>query len=173
MNNQTLTKSAESKEIELDDIIDITLEKLNSGGNVMLSPHGTSMLPMLRDGEDAVVLTKPNGRLHLFDIPLYRRDNGKYVMHRVVGFDADGSYVLRGDNQVRCEHGITDDNIIGVVCSFYRKGKAYNTNSLGYRFYVNFWYYTNFFRHVYRSGKSKSKRFLKKYIKAADDENNA
>ena len=78
-----------SKEVVIDDVIDIMIEKLNSGGTVTFTPKGKSMLPMLRDGEDVVVLSKPNGKLHLFDIPLYRRSNGAYVLHRIVNFDAD------------------------------------------------------------------------------------
>ena len=49
------------------------------------------MLPMLRDGEDVVVLKGTGGkRLRLFDVPLYRRDNGQYVLHRVLDFCRDG-----------------------------------------------------------------------------------
>lgn len=130
-----------SKEVAIDDVIDIMIEKLNSGGTVTFTPKGKSMLPMLRDGEDVVVLSKPNGKLHLFDIPLYRRSNGAYVLHRIVNFDADGNYVLCGDNQFALEHGIKDSDIIGVVTAFYRKGKAYSVTSFSYRLYVNFWFY--------------------------------
>lgn len=144
-----------NKEVLIDDIIDIIIEKLDSGGTVTFTPRGKSMLPMLRDGEDVVVISKPKGRLHLFDIPLYRRKNGVYVLHRVVNFDSDGSYVMRGDNQFVKEHGITDDDIIGVVTAFFRKGKAYSVNSLRYRAYVEFWFYTGLFRHIYLYGKNK------------------
>ena len=65
-----------NKEVTIDDIIEILVEKLENGGTVTFSPSGTSMLPMLRDGEDVVVLSKPKGRLHLFDIPLYKRKDG-------------------------------------------------------------------------------------------------
>ena len=99
-----------NKEVTIDDIIEILVEKLENGGTVTFSPSGTSMLPMLRDGEDVVVLSKPKGRLHLFDIPLYKRKDGSYVLHRIVDFDADGGYVLRGDNQFTKEHGIYDED---------------------------------------------------------------
>ena len=45
-----------NKEIQLEDVIQIIKEKLNSGGTVTFTPHGTSMYPMLRNGEDVVVL---------------------------------------------------------------------------------------------------------------------
>ena len=158
-----------SKEVAIDDVIDRMLEKLNSGGTVTFSAKGKSMLPMLRDGEDVVVLSKPDGRLHLFDIPFYKRSNGSYVLHRIVNFDADGSYVLCGDNQFVLEHGIKDSDIIGVVTAFYRKGKAYSVNSFSYRLYVNFWFYTRFFRHSYRFGTNKVSKLFGKGNKKSDE----
>ena len=53
--------SLNNKEIQLEDVIQIIKEKLNSGGTVTFTPHGTSMYPMLRNGEDVVVLKKPEG----------------------------------------------------------------------------------------------------------------
>ena len=137
-----------NKEVTIDDIIEILVEKLENGGTVTFSPSGTSMLPMLRDGEDVVVLSKPKGRLHLFDIPLYKRKDGSYVLHRIVDFDADG----------------------GVVTAFYRKGKSYTTNSLPYRMYLNLWFYSKVFRHLYFIVKNKMAGFFDKKDKA-DDEN--
>ena len=54
-----------NKEVGLDDVMQIIAEKLEAGGSVTFNPKGTSMLPMLRDGDDTVVLSKPKGRLHL------------------------------------------------------------------------------------------------------------
>ena len=50
-------------------------------------------------------------------------------------------YIFCGDNQFHKERGITDENIIGVVTAFYRKGKHYTDNSLSYRFYKSAWEY--------------------------------
>ena len=149
-----------SKEAQLSDLIDIIIEKLEMGGTVTFTPHGESMLPMLRDGEDVVVLSKPKGRLHLFDIPLYRRKDGSFVLHRVIDFQRDGSYVLCGDNQFYKERGIKDSDVIAVVTAFYRKGKPYTTNFFLYRAYINFWYYTRPFRRIYKFGKRKTFSFL-------------
>ena len=158
-----------NKEVPMEDIISIITEKLESGGTVTFTPKGKSMLPLLRDGEDVVVLNKPNGRLHLFDMPLYKRNNGVYVLHRIVDFDADGSYVMCGDNQFELEHGIRDESIVAVVTAFYRKGKSYSVNSPSYRLYVNFWYYTRLFRRAYRASKNRTSRLLGKGIKKKDE----
>ncbi|MEE1219945.1 MAG: S24/S26 family peptidase [Ruminococcus sp.] len=151
-----------NKEFELDDLIEIISEKLNSGGTVTFTPRGKSMLPMLRDGEDVVVLTKPKGRLRIFDVPLYRRSNGQYALHRVIDFDANGGYAMCGDNQFVLEHGIMDRDIIGVVTTFYRKGKTYRVTSLKYKAYVRFWHYTRYARRAYKFGQNRVLRFLGK-----------
>ena len=157
-----------SKEVQLEDLMPLIVEKLASGGTVTFTPNGTSMLPMLRDGEDVVVLSAPKGRLHLFDVPLYRRDNGQFVLHRVIDFGRDGSYVMCGDNQFQKERGIRDDQIIAVMTGFYRKGKMYRPHYLRYRAYVNFWYYTRVFRRAYRFGKRKSSRLFGSKKKESD-----
>lgn len=149
-----------SKEVQLEDLMPLIVEKLASGGTVTFTPNGTSMLPMLRDGEDVVVLSAPKGRLSLFDVPLYCRDNGQYVLHRVIDFGYDGTYVMCGDNQFKKERGIRDDQIIAVMTGFYRKGKMYQPYYLRYRLYVNFWYYTRTFRRAYRFGKRKTSRLF-------------
>lgn len=142
-----------NKEASFDAVIDIIIEKLNAGGTVTFTPSGTSMMPMLRDGEDAVTLTKPKGRLRLYDVPLYRRDNGKYVLHRVVDFGNNGTYVLCGDNQFHKEKNIRDDQIIAVVTGFVRKGTAYTMDSIFYRGYVYLWTHTRMTRRAVRSVK--------------------
>lgn len=150
-----------NKEVALDAVIDIITEKLDSGGTVTFTPNGTSMLPMLRDGQDIVVLKKPNGRLHLFDVPLYRRTNGQYVLHRVIDFENDGAYVMCGDNQFKREKGIYDDQILAVMVAFYHKGKAYTVSSIRYRLYVSLWYHSRFFRRIFRALKRRFKQIFK------------
>ena len=160
-----------NKEVQLADTIEIIKEKLNSGGTVTFTPNGTSMLPLLRDGEDVVVLSKPKGRLHLFDVALYRRKNGDYVLHRVVDFDADGGYVMCGDNQFHYEHGIMSEDIIGVMTAFYRKGKSYVRTSFKYKIYINWLYHTRFARHTYSFGKRKISNLFNKGNKKVDENN--
>ena len=148
-----------NKEATLDDVMGIILEKLDAGGTVTFTPSGNSMLPMLRDGLDVVVLRKPEGRLKLYDVSLYKRSDGTYVLHRMVGYGKDDSYIMCGDNQFIKEKGITDDQIIAVLTAFFRKGKAYPVCSLRYRTYVEFWCSTRFFRRVFRAVK---RRIIKK-----------
>lgn len=151
-----------SKQVNIDDVIELMLEKLNAGGKVTFTPRGTSMLPMLRDGEDVVVLEKPKRRLNLYDVAFYKRDNGQYVLHRVYNFEANGCYVMCGDNQFALEHGIRNDQIIAVMTAFFRKGKSYTLQSFTYRFYVNFWVTTRLPRRAFGFGSRKIKGLFNK-----------
>ncbi|MBQ8182974.1 MAG: S24/S26 family peptidase [Clostridia bacterium] len=83
---------------------------------------GTSMNPLLVQGRDYVIIKKPDLPLETGDLPLYRRDDGAFVLHRVVGKNADG-YIMCGDNQFLLEKNITDKHIVGVVCTICRDGK--------------------------------------------------
>ena len=84
---------------------------------------GTSMNPLLVQGRDFVFIEKPVFPLAVGDIPLYRRDDGAFVLHRVVATDVKG-YTLSGDNQFLLEHGITDKHVIGVVTSMCIDGRT-------------------------------------------------
>ena len=44
---------------------------------------GTSMLPLIRDRRDTIIVTPPSGRLRKHDVALYRRGD-RYILHRVV-----------------------------------------------------------------------------------------
>ena len=71
--------------LQMDELMPLILERLAAGQDVRFSPRGVSMLPMLRQGRDTVTLSPVTGRLRKYDLPLYRREDGRYVLHRVVG----------------------------------------------------------------------------------------
>lgn len=90
-------------------------EILSQQGKLIYTNTGISMMPLLRQHRDLLIIgRKPEGRLRMWDVPLYRRDNGQYVMHRVL-WVRKHDYVMCGDNQWRPETGITDRHIIGVL----------------------------------------------------------
>lgn len=80
------------------------------------------MLPMLRQGVDSVVLFPLPEKLKKYDLPLYQRDNGQYVLHRVVKSGA--SYTCIGDNQFDYETGLRHVQMIALVTAFYRGGQT-------------------------------------------------
>lgn len=101
-------------------------------------PVGTSMWPMLRNRLDNIKLVKIDRPLKKNDVILYQRQNGQYVLHRIIKIKQD-KYTLCGDNQWQKEEGITDDMIIAVMDGFYRKDKYISCDKLSYKFYYRFW----------------------------------
>lgn len=120
--------------VSVAEMLPVMEEILSSGGEVTFTPRGLSMWPMFRTNQDTVTLKKANGPLKKYDVPLYKNQEGKFILHRVIRKNKDG-YVMRGDNTLVNEYGITDDMIIGVMTSFKSRGKVYNLNELGYKFY--------------------------------------
>ncbi len=94
---------------------------LKKQGVLVFSPGGTSMMPLLRHHENPVVLEPVHGRLKKGDIAFYKRRDGQYVLHRIIGVKKDG-YLCCGDNQTRVEKGVTDDMIFAVLTGFYKDG---------------------------------------------------
>lgn len=111
-------------------------EAFNRNATFKIPITGTSMNPFLVQGRDFVFLKKPNLPLEIGDIPLYRRDDGVFVLHRIVGKDENG-YIMCGDNQFLLEKNITDSHIIGVVCTVCRDGKTFDVTEPDYVKYKN------------------------------------
>ena len=130
-------------EFYLADAIDVIEEILDGGGEFRMYPKGTSMLPLIVQGRDSVVLQKridsPQKPLKKHDIAFYRRKNGQFVLHRVMKVQKDGRYTMCGDNQLELEYNIMSDQIIGYVARLYKGEKAVSFRSLRYRFYIFFW----------------------------------
>ena len=113
-------------------------EHLQENGFYVSTTVGVSMWPMLRNRRDRVII-QPVGkeRLSRFDLPLYKRPDGKYVLHRIIGVE-NGYYIIRGDNTYVKEK-VPDEWIIGVMTEFYRGGRHIVANNKKYRSYIRFW----------------------------------
>lgn len=120
--------------VTLEELLPVMEEILAREGEITFSPNGNSMRPMLHSGRDTVTLKKINGPLKKYDLPLYRNSHGQFILHRVIGENKDG-YIMRGDNLLLKEYGITDDDIIGRVVRFTRDGKKYSVNDFSYKIY--------------------------------------
>ena len=113
-------------------------EILARDGRLYYTNVGDSMMPLIKQGRDLLVIVKPNGRLKKHDIPLYRRDNGRYVLHRILKV-RDNDYVICGDNRWSKETGITDHHIIGVLAGVVRNDKEIPLDVWKYRLYADLW----------------------------------
>ena len=129
----------------MDQLMPLIKEELSAGRSVRFSPSGVSMLPMLKEGRDSVVLSPLPDKLKKYDLPLYRRADGKYILHRII--KTGDTYTCIGDNQFYKEHGLHRNQMIAVVTSYSRKGKEISTESFRYRAYCRFWHYSRPIRH--------------------------
>ena len=84
-------------------------QELERKGRLTYICVGVSMLPLLRQRRDIITIEKKQGRCKKYDVALYKRPNGSYVLHRVVEV-REKDYVILGDNCVNKEYGITDEN---------------------------------------------------------------
>ena len=112
-------------------------ELLATQGKIIHTNVGDSMMPLLREGKDLMVIEpRPEGPCKRYDAVLYKRPNGKYVMHRILKVRKDG-YVLCGDNRWMREFGVQDDWIIGILTAVIRDGKTIPVTDRRYQRYVH------------------------------------
>ena len=148
------------KETQLSALLPIIQEKLDAGQNVTFSPRGVSMQPMLKQGRDRVTLSPVKGPLKKYDLPLYRMDSGKFILHRIVAVGEH--YICRGDNTYVDEIGIRQDQMIGVVSSFTRGNRSISVQSPLYRLYCRVWVAAYPLRCFVRRGMGFLRRRLKR-----------
>ncbi len=111
-------------------------EILKKDRRLVYKTRGISMLPMLHQNRDIVVIVPPEVRLKKYDVALYKRGSS-YVLHRIIGIQ-DGEYLIRGDNTYRIEH-VPQELVIGVLTGFVRNGKSYTAEDTGYQIYCRLW----------------------------------
>ena len=129
-----------SDPIHLADYEELIREVLDSGGEFRLYPHGTSMLPLIRQGRDSVALRRLDRPAQALDILFYQRDDGSFILHRVKEVTPEG-LTLWGDNQTMLEHGVRDDQIIGYAARVFRGDREINLTGLTYRAYLWLWHF--------------------------------
>ena len=146
-------------ETTLDDLMPLIRERLDAGQLVRIYPYGVSMRPILREGTDSVVLSKAKS-IKKYDVILYQRENGKYVLHRVVGVGE--TYTCIGDNQFAFETGISSEQVIAVCVAFARGEKEYSANALRWRVYAVIWHYSRSLRHLAMGAKKRIRGLFKR-----------
>lgn len=123
--------------VPMESLIKVILLQLENGEKANLTVTGCSMMPMLRQYRDSVQLKPVTGPLQPGDIALYQRDNGRYVLHRVIRVTAEG-YLFCGDNQATLEP-VHQDQLIALVAEYVKNGKPHTLDEIGYRLYCFVW----------------------------------
>ena len=147
--------------VSLEEMLPLIQERLAAGQDVRFTPRGISMQPMLRNGRDVVVLSPVKGSLSKYDLPLYRREDGQFVLHRVVAVGKDG-YTCIGDNQFVLEPGIKQEQVIAIMSAFIRNVHERSASDLSYKIYCRVWHWSRPVRHLWRRGLSWIRRNILK-----------
>lgn len=122
------------KRFNLEDMIPLIVQTVESGKRFKLYPRGTSMNPMIIEDKTAVSLVDAKS-VCKNDVVLYRRENGQYVLHRCVKI-IGGEYIMCGDNQFVLEKGISFDMIIAKIDGYYQDGEFVSLEDRAYKKYV-------------------------------------
>lgn len=112
---------------------------VSSGGTMPLVVTGNSMRPFMKDGRDTVWLEACKEKdCKRGKILLFRREDGKFVLHRVRKVKPGGILVMNGDAQYWCEE-IKKEQALAVVTHIETNGKKQSCNSFTYRFKTEVW----------------------------------
>ncbi len=115
-----------------------TIEReLRAGRAVVTGTTGISMRPLLREGKTSVLIEPLERPLSAGELPIFRRPDGKYVIHRVLSSD-EQYYYTRGDNCLNGEK-VPKEWVLGVVTEIYRGKRTLRVTDRRYRLYVGFW----------------------------------
>lgn len=146
--------------VHMEELLPLFRECLSAGQKVKFSPRGVSMLPMLRQGRDTVTLSPVTGQLKKYDLPLYRRDDGKFVLHRIVAVGEN--YTCVGDNQFDLEKNVRQDQIIAVVTSFTRDEREIPVTDPVYQCYCRLRHWSRWPRRKWRGLKRRLYRLVRR-----------
>ena len=126
----------------------IIYDIVSCGGSVRLDVKGNSMMPLIRDEKDAVLLKKADN-VQLYDVVLFKKGNGRIALHRIVEITND-TYTIIGDNQYRFDRNIRYDQLIAKAVEVQRGKRHIGEDSI--RKFGAFWYATYPIRNFTRRG---------------------
>ncbi len=129
--------------------------ELAAHGICVINTNGRSMRPLLKAG-CAVNIKALDRELKKYDVVLYKNNTGRYILHRIIGFDGD-ICIIRGDNTYAEEH-VRKSDIIGYMISYIKKSKVKEVSRLSYRIYSRFWNFIYPLRRIARKIKSLLKK---------------
>lgn len=113
-------------------------EELERHGSIVYTNVGTSMMPLLRQGRDLMVIKKrTEERCRKYDAVLFKRTNGQYILHRILKVREQDD-LIAGDNCWQKEY-VKEEQILGILTEIVRDGRKIKVTDKGYLFYVHLW----------------------------------
>ena len=135
-------------------------EELAEQGVYYGTTHGDSMEPLLHDRRQTIVLKPLTGRAKKHDVVLVKRDDGQYVLHRVVKVLSDG-YLTRGDNRFHADAPVREEQVLARLDGYYHGTTFVPVEAAKYRAYLAFWV-KNPCRFLYLAARGGFRRVFKK-----------
>ena len=117
------------------------IDELNKKGIAYFIPKGNSMWPTLKDKAQPVLIKKATEPLNVYDVALYKKEDGTLVLHRVIKVLED-FYVFLGDSQI-VEEKVEKTQVLGVMVGFYKGKEFIETTNEKYIKKVKKWFKNN------------------------------
>ena len=111
---------------------------VNEGKECRLLISGSSMAPFLVHERDSILFSKPDRELRRGDMVFYQRDNGQFVMHRILKVKPEGLYII-GDAQTEVEGPVKPEQVFARVTKVNRKGKWVGPGNFWWWFFSTVW----------------------------------
>ncbi|MDE6834872.1 MAG: S24/S26 family peptidase [Ruminococcus sp.] len=109
-------------------------QELNRTGRILRTTVGVSMEPMLKNRKNIVILVKAENLLKKYDVALYKRPNGQYVLHRVLKV-REKDYIICGDNCWKKEV-VPHEWVLAYMSGFYKNGRLIYPDNEKYQKYI-------------------------------------
>lgn len=126
------------KVLSTKELMPLISDILKTAERVRFTVKGNSMYPLLRGNRDEVEVVKCDS-IGKYDIVLYKRKDGSYVLHRVLKKDKD-ALSIAGDFEQELEHPVYENQVIAKVDNIIRDGaKVISCKSGAYKLYCVLW----------------------------------
>lgn len=100
-------------------------QTIDTNGSIAVSAQGSSMFPLIHEGNICRFRPVEEKRFGKGDIILFRSDSGHLIAHRllsVIRLDDECLYVCKGDTNVGYDKPIRVEQMLGILYSI-RKGR--------------------------------------------------
>lgn len=126
------------RRVDTDVYVSMLRDLVNEGKECRLLISGSSMAPFLVHERDSIIFSKPDRELRRGDMVFYQRDNGQFVMHRILHVRPEGLYII-GDAQTEVEGPVKPEQVFARVTKVNRKGKWIGPGNFWWWFFSTVW----------------------------------
>jgi signal peptidase I len=113
------------------DFAELSRGILKRGASLRFKAHGSSMVPLIRDGDLLTIRPLKPWDVIRGDVVLYQTVSEKCVVHRVVKIDFRNEqriFVTKGDASPGSVEEIEEDRVLGCVVHIHRNERCINLN---------------------------------------------